>query len=90
MLEKMTKRVALILLSALLLPSCSYYSKTASDQRAYDRYVKKNSGIHLKERQKVKVARARMPVMPPPSPQQTTAEASDGPQSVASGESQNQ
>jgi hypothetical protein len=90
MVEHLTKRIVPILLAALLLPSCSYYSKSASDQRAYDRYVKKNSGIQYKERRKIKTARARMPVMPPPSPNRVTADASDGPQSVTSGESQNQ
>lgn len=91
MLEQLTKRITLILLAALLLPSCANFSKTARDQRAYDRYVKKSAGIQYKQRRKMKTQTApRVPSAPAPSPERVTAEASDGPQSFPSDESQKQ
>jgi len=81
MLEQIAKRAALILLVCLVLPACSHFSQQARDQRAYERYVRRTSGIHLKRQAKTK--RARMPATPPPSAPQVTTEVSDSPQSAS-------
>ena len=84
MLELLSRRTAILAtLGCLLLSSCSHYSQSARQQRAYERYVKKNSGIRYKQQRKFKAA--RVPSPPPSSPDRVTAGLSDdSPQSLPS------
>jgi hypothetical protein len=82
MLEQIAKKAALLLVGCLLLSSCSHFSKSARQQRAYERYVRKTSGIHMKHQAKLKGV--RMPPTPVASQPQVTTEVSDSPQSMSS------
>jgi hypothetical protein len=88
MLEQIAKRAALILLACFLLPSCSHFTHSGRQQLAYAKYVRKQSGI--RQRQQVKFKTPSMPKPQEPSPDHTTTGIGDSPQSVTSGESQNQ
>jgi hypothetical protein len=92
MVDQVTKRIALSLVIGLAFSSCGYFSKTAQDQRAYDRYVRRNSGIHYKEQLKMAKIKSKPQRIeaPPPSDPRVTAEAADGPQAASSGETQNE
>jgi hypothetical protein len=84
MLELLTKRAVLILvLNCLLIPSCAHYSKSARQQRAYEHYVQKNSGIHYKEQRQHKTVRIPQ-ARPPSSDQVNTGVTDDSSQGVPS------
>jgi hypothetical protein len=88
MLEQIAKRAALILLACFLLPSCSHFTQSGRQQLAYAKYVRKQSGI--RKHQQVKFKTPRMPKAPELSPDHVATGVSESPQSVTSGESQNQ
>jgi hypothetical protein len=88
MLEQIARRAALILLACFLLPSCSHFTQSGRQQLAYAKYVRKQSGI--RKRQQVKFKTPRMPKAPELSPDHVATGVSESPQSVTSGESQNQ
>jgi heat shock protein HslJ len=82
MLERILKGLTIVLISGLFLPGCAHYSKSARQQRAYEKYVRKQSGIQ--HRQQAKYKKVRMPRTMGPSEAKITAEAYSGPQSVSS------
>ena len=82
MLERIIKGVTIVLMSCLLLPGCAHYSKSARQQRAYEKYVRKQSGI--RHRQQAKIKRPRMPRTMGPSEARITTEVYSDPQSVSS------
>jgi len=88
MLQQIAGRAALILLGCLLMPSCSHFTKSGRQQLAYARYVRKQSGV--RQRQQVKFKKPSIPKAPELSPDHVATGVSESPQSVSSGESQNQ
>jgi hypothetical protein len=83
MLTLLTRRAALLLMLGWFgLSSCSHYSQSARQQRAYERYVKKNSGIRYKQQRKFKAV--RVPASPPSSPDRISAVTDDSPQAMPS------
>ncbi len=84
MLELTLRRMFLLLLAVLLLPSCSHFSQSARQQRAYAKYVRQQS--HNRVRQQTKFKKTKVP-SPQASQPAISSGATDGPQSVSSGES---
>jgi uncharacterized lipoprotein len=88
MLERILKYLLLVALAVAPLPGCSYMSKSGRQQRAYQRYVNKQSGKRTKMQKKTKTP--RMPRTPGPSENKVNTGVNESPQSVRSGESQNE
>jgi hypothetical protein len=82
MLEQTFKGVALAVAVSFLLPGCAHYSKSARQQRAYLKYVQKQSGVRRKMQAKVK--KPRMPKQMGVSEAHITTQVYNGPQSVTS------
>jgi outer membrane murein-binding lipoprotein Lpp len=92
MLERTTKLLAVLLISSLLLPGCSNFTKSGRQAAAYQRYLNKASGkLSKRDRQRLKLARktkkAKIPkTLPLSEPKMTTTTASaDAPQSISAG-----
>lgn len=60
-----TKTISLLLLAAVVLGGCSSFSKSARQQRAYEKYVEKSSRARAQRRA---LFRQTMPKLPPPQP----------------------
>ena len=86
MLERIPRAGAVILISCLVLPGCSHFTKSGRQQLAYARYVKKCS--HNRVRQQTKFKKVRMPKLPDPSDHKIKTEIAESPQSVTAAESQ--
>ena len=84
----MKKSLPLLLIAACLLSSCAM-SKTARQERAYAKYVRKSSYAHQKQRSMFRHSdRPQMPTMPTmPMPSEPTETTESGPQSVSAAES---
>ena len=80
-------RTAVILIGCLLLPSCAHFTQSGRQQAAYSKYVKKQSQNRV--RQQTKFKKIRVPSPGSSEPKEITG-ASQGPQSVSSGESLSQ
>jgi uncharacterized protein YceK len=69
------KSLCLILLIALSMPGCSSFSKSARQQRAYEKYLKKSMTARERQRRKIiQKQRAELPTLrnsPLPQEQQT-------------------
>jgi hypothetical protein len=80
----MKKSLPFLLITACLLSSCAM-SKTARNQRAYEKYVRKSSIVRYKQRSMFRhTDKPQMPTMPMPSEPMENTET--GPQSVSTGE----
>ena len=55
------KTLTFLLLIALALPACSRYSETNRQQRAYAKYVRKQSAARQKQRAKVQRSQQEIP-----------------------------
>jgi hypothetical protein len=86
MLEQILKSLAVVSIGCLALCGCAHFTKSGRQQLAYEKYVRKQSGIRL--RQKTKMKPVRVPTMTPSEPKVNTS-VSDSPQSVTSGEGEN-
>jgi PBP1b-binding outer membrane lipoprotein LpoB len=86
MLEQAMKRAAVLLIGCLLLSSCSHFTRSGRQQAAYANYIQKQS--HNRARRQVKFKKTKVPTMVPTDPK-VSAQATDGPQSVTSGQSEN-
>ena len=88
------RQTAFLLLAAATLSSCSYYSKSASDQRNYDRYVKQHTGIQYKMKKQNRPKPAKLQAPPPMQPQiaagASAPPSTESPQAAASSEGENQ
>jgi hypothetical protein len=85
MLEQTSKSLAILLVVALALSGCAHFTKSGRQQLAYQKYVRKQSG--MRSRQQAKMKTPRVPTVLPSEPKQTIS-VSDSPQSVTSAESQ--
>jgi hypothetical protein len=78
------KSLCLILFLAIsAMPSCSHFSSSARQQRAYAKYVRKSAIVHQKRQKQFRQDKAKIPPAAPSEPQ-VTMEASEGPQAVPS------
>jgi len=78
------KSIGLILLLALCLPACSHFSKSARQQRAYEKYVHKSMRARSKQKAKIAKHQAEIPYNEsgPVRTEMTTMD--QGPQAVPS------
>jgi hypothetical protein len=73
------KSLCLLLLLALGASGCSMFSKTSKEERAYAKYVKKNSSARQHQRTKIIQQRAEMPTLrPTPGPAKESIQTSEG------------
>jgi hypothetical protein len=86
MLEQTLRRVTLVLIGCLALTGCAHFTKSGRQQLAYQKYIRKQSG--MRARQQVKMKRPRLPSAWRPSEPKVTTEVNDSPQSVMSAGSQ--
>ena len=86
MLEQILKSLAVVSITCLALSGCAHFTKSGRQQLAYEKYVRKHSGMRFKQQAKMKTP--RIPTMVPSEPKVTTS-VSDSPQSVTSAESEN-
>ena len=88
MLERTLRYLLLVALIAATLTGCGYLTQNGRQQMAYQRYVKKMSGRSIKQKKKFKAP--KMPLTPEPSENKVDTQViqESGPQSVHSGESQ--
>ena len=87
-MHTLRKSIVILLTFAFLLPltGCSSFSKSARQQRAYEKYVSKSSMARAKQRKHFKSEQPRMPKdLEPSEPVVTT---SVGPDSVTTGSSE--
>jgi len=79
------KSLCLILFLAVsATPSCSHFSSSARQQRAYAKYVRKSAIVHEKRQKQFRQDKAKIPPATAPSEPQVTMETSEGPQAVPS------
>ena len=83
------KSIGLIILLALCLPACSHFSKSARQQRAYEKYVHKSMKMRSKQKAKIAKHQAEIPYNEsgPVRTEMTTVD--EGPQAVPSEASTN-
>jgi hypothetical protein len=86
MLEQTLRRVTLVLIGCLALTGCAHFTKSGRQQLAYQKYVRKHSG--MRARQQVKMKTPRVPSFLRPSEPKVTTELNNSPQAVTSAESQ--
>jgi len=77
--------LALFLVGATLLSSCSMLTARGRQEAAYERYVRKSSLGRVKQQKKLSYKKTKIPVMQPSEPVETTAVS--GPESVTTGSS---
>jgi len=85
MLEQTLRLLMVVLIGCFAFPGCAHFTKSGRQQLAYQKYVRKQSG--MRSRQQAKMKTPRVPSFQT-SPSKVTAGANDSPQSVTSGESQ--
>ncbi len=85
MLEKTLRLLTVALIGCLAFPGCAHFTKSGRQQLAYQKYVRKQSGMRFRQQAKMKTP--RVPSVQPSQPK-VTAGVNDSPQSVTSGESQ--
>jgi uncharacterized protein YceK len=72
----MIKSLSLLLALACAVSGCSSFSKTARQQRAYQKYVQKSSATRMKQRSLFRNSQPAMPSMPMPAEPVHNAETS--------------
>jgi hypothetical protein len=85
MLEQTSRSLTILLALGLAVSGCAHFTKSGRQQLAYQKYVRKQSGLRF--RQQVKMKTPRVPTASPSEPK-INATAIDSPQSVTSAESQ--
>jgi hypothetical protein len=85
MLEQTLRLLTVVLIGCFALPGCAHFTKSGRQQLAYQKYVRKQSG--MRARQQAKMKTPRVPSFQSSQPK-VTAGVNDSPQSVTSGESQ--
>jgi hypothetical protein len=84
MLERMPRWLTIVVMAGFAFSGgCAHFTKSGRQQLAYQKYVRKQSG--MRARQQVKMKTPRVPRMPASEPKETTT-VSDSPQSVTSAE----
>jgi hypothetical protein len=86
MLEQTLRRVTLVLVGCLALTGCAHFTKSGRQQLAYQKYVRKQSG--MRARQQVKMKTPRVPSALRPSEPKVTTGVDNSPQAVTSAGSQ--
>ena len=82
-MHALIKTTVVALLLALLFPltGCSSFSKSARQQRAYEKYIRKSSVARAKQRSLFRSDKPRIPKQPEPSEAVETT--SSGPESMS-------
>jgi hypothetical protein len=73
----------MLLVSAVLLSSCSMLTAQGRRERAYERYVRKSSLGRVKQQKRMSFHKTTLPIMEPSEPTETTTVS--GPEAVGSG-----
>ena len=83
-MQRFTKSVATALVLSLLfgLSGCSMLTKSGRQERAYSKYVRKQSGARVKQQSRFRTKQPKMPTQPGPSEPTETTET--GPESMPS------
>ena len=79
-MKKFRRAVTLLLIANLFLCGCSMLTAQGRQERAYRRYVEKQSRGRLKQQRKLGFQRAKIPHFEPSAPVETTH--ASGPESV--------
>ena len=82
-MKKIYRALALFLVGATLLASCSMLTTSGRQQRAYERYVRKSSLGRVKQQKRLSYRKTTLPVMQPTEPMEATEVS--GPESVSAG-----
>ena len=82
-MKEIYRALALFLVGATLLSSCSMLTASGRQQRAYERYVRKSSLGRVKQQKRFSFRKTTLPVMQPTEPMEATEVS--GPESVSSG-----
>jgi hypothetical protein len=84
-MKKIRVSLALFLVGATALSSCSMLTARGRQEAAYERYVRKSSLGRVKQQKKLSYKKTKIPVMQPSEPIETTA--LSGPEAVTGGSS---
>ncbi len=82
-MKKFIRTLALLLVAATLLSSCSMLTAQGRRERAYERYVRKSSLGRVKQQKRMGFHKTKLPVMEPSEPLETTSVS--GPESFGNG-----
>ena len=83
-MKKIHLPLALCLVGATFLSSCSMLTARGRQEAAYERYVRKSSLGRVKQQKRLSYKKTKLPAMEPSEPSETTEVS--GPQSVSNGE----
>jgi uncharacterized lipoprotein len=83
-MQRLTKSVVIALMLSLVfgLSGCSMLTKSGRQERAYSKYVRKQSGARVKQQARFRTKQPKMPKQPEPSEPTETTET--GPESMPS------
>jgi uncharacterized lipoprotein len=83
-MQRLTKSVVIALMLSLVfgLSGCSMLTKSGRQERAYSKYVRKQSGARVKQQSRFRTKQPKMPTQPAPSEPTETTES--GPESMPS------
>ena len=81
-MKKIHLPLAAFLIGAMLLSGCSMLTARGRQEAAYERYVRKSSLGRVKQQKRLSYKKAKLPVMEPSEPRETTEVS--GPESVSS------
>ena len=84
MLEQTFRSLAILLIACFAFPGCAHFTKSGRQQLAYQKYVRKQSGLRTHRQAKMRKLRVPPSLMSEPK---TTTGVGDSPESVSSGES---
>jgi len=85
MLEQTFRSLAILLIACFAFPGCAHFTKSGRQQLAYEKYVRKQSGMRTRRQAKMRKLRVPPSLLSEPK---TTTGVGDSPQSVTSAESQ--
>lgn len=84
MLEQIFRWLAILLIACFAFPGCAHFTKSGRQQLAYQKYVRKQSGMRAHRQAKMRKLRVPPALLSEPK---TTTGPGDSPQSVSSAES---
>ncbi|MGZ4983708.1 MAG: hypothetical protein ACXWAV_01070 [Chthoniobacterales bacterium] len=82
----MIRSFCLLLAVSIALSGCSSFSKSARQQRAYEKYVRRSSIARVKQRARFHSGKPQLP--PAQMPTEPVMTAQSGPQAISAGDSQ--
>jgi hypothetical protein len=85
MLARTSRSFVVFLIACFALPGCAYFTNSGRQQLAYEKYVRKQSGMRMKRQAKMRRVRVPSALLSEPK---VSVGAAESPQSVTSAESQ--